>query len=113
MLFTNNILKPIFNNIKKHSNRNAFFISEKYYSYKDLGLKINKIRLYLNLKDNNVFFGLVTNDDIETYASILALWSEGKAFVPINPKNPKERNEKIIDKIGLKNIFDTSSESLY
>ena len=113
MLFTNNILKPIFNNIKKHSSRNAFFISEKYYSYKDLGLKINKIRLHLNLIDNNVFFGLVTNDDIETYATILALWSEGRAFVPINPKNPKERNKNIIDKIGLKNIFDTSTESSY
>ena len=43
MLFANNILKPIFNNIKKYPERNAFFISEKYYSYRDLGIEINKL----------------------------------------------------------------------
>ena len=114
MLFANNILKPIFNNIKKYPERNAFFISEKYYSYRDLGIEINKIRFYLNsLKIKSKFFGIVTNDDLQTYASIIALWSEGKAFVPINPKNPYKRNKKIINTINLDYIFDTNSESSY
>ena len=114
MLFANNILKPIFNNIKKYPERNAFFISEKYYSYRDLGIEINKIRFYLNsLKIKSKFFGIVTNDDLQTYASIIALWSEGKAFVPINPKNPYKRNKKIINTINLDYIFDTNPESLY
>ncbi len=114
MLFINNILKPIFNNIDNHPYRNAFFILEKYYTYKDLGVEINKIRLHLkSIKNKDKFFGLVTNDDLQTYATIIALWSEGKAFVPINPKNPHKRNIKIINQINLFHVFDTNSESLY
>ena len=47
MLFINNILKPILNNINNHPDRNAFYILEKYYSYRDLGVEINKIRFHL------------------------------------------------------------------
>ena len=49
MLFINNILKPILNNINNHSDRNAFYILEKYYTYRDLGVEINKIRFHLKL----------------------------------------------------------------
>ena len=114
MLFINNILNPIFNNINNHSDRNAFFILEKYYTYKDLGIEINKIRSHLNsIENKDKFFGLVTNDDLQTYAVVIALWSEGKAFVPINPKNPYKRNKKIINQINLIHVFDTNSNSLY
>src|SRR5690606_25945048 len=35
-------------------------------------------------------------DDIETYASIFALWAEGYAYVPLHPHQPADRSMEVI-----------------
>jgi len=40
-----------------------------------------------------------------TYASVLALWMTGKAFVPINPMFPFSRNRKILEQTDMKLIL--------
>ena len=73
-----------------HSTRDAFKIGDQYYTYHDLAKSISSIRRAIkeNIPEEEKLIGLVTNDDLETYASIIALWFEGKAYVPINTQFP-------------------------
>jgi D-alanine--poly(phosphoribitol) ligase subunit 1 len=44
---------------------------------------------------------------LDTYASIFAIWSTGKTYVPLNPGTSAERNKSIIDQIGIKTILNS------
>jgi amino acid adenylation domain-containing protein len=100
---------------EKNQNLNAFCIAEKFYSYAELTQLISNIRAAITnkVKDSEKLIGLVANDDLETYASIFALWLEGKAYVPVNPLYPKERNLKILELTASKYIIDSSENSIY
>ena len=103
------------NQITQYAARDAFFINDTVYSYLDFAVTVSKIRqaIILHTDDAQKNIGLVANDDIETYAAIIALWLEGKAYVPLAPETPKERNENIIDKASVQVIIDSSEESLF
>ena len=105
------LFKNIQNAIQSHSSRNAFFINGISYRYIDLAKSISAIRLAIEqcTADNEKIIGVVTNDDLETYASIFALWLTGKAYVPINPDNPLDRNENIIRQAGILTMIDSSA----
>ena len=81
-----------------HQSAHALCINDLFYTYGELGDCIGRLRKYIRqyIPKNNDKIGLVTHDDLETYASILALWFEGKAYVPVNPLYPKNRNEEIL-----------------
>lgn len=64
------------------------------------------IRETIPASDKNV--ALIANDDIQTYASILALWFEGKAYVPITTITPPDRCKSIIEQSGINFILDSS-----
>jgi D-alanine--poly(phosphoribitol) ligase subunit 1 len=102
--------KKLADSIEKHQTRSAFCINENFYTYKDLAKCISGIRQYISLhipnSEKNI--GLIANDDLETYASIIALWFEGRAYVPINPDIPGERNKFIINESGVRTILDSS-----
>jgi D-alanine--poly(phosphoribitol) ligase subunit 1 len=113
-LFATEIIFPLLNSIKKFSSRNAFLFGDNYYSYKELGECISRIRISIrnqNINDKNI--GLVINDDLATYSSIFALWLEGKAYVPLHPGWPIERTKEIIDQVGMALILDSSTVSRY
>ena len=78
--------KSIENNLNKH----AFCIQNKFYTYNDLAKRISIIRKALreNTCESDKNIGLVANDDIDTYASIIAIWFEGKAYVPFGAETP-------------------------
>lgn len=112
--FYNQVLEPVFKNINSFAERNAFFINEKYYTYKVFGQKIATIRNLLQSKNySNNKVGLVINDDIETYASIFALWLEGNCYVPLHPKWPIGRCNDILEQVGIDLILDSTSESRF
>jgi D-alanine--poly(phosphoribitol) ligase subunit 1 len=101
--------------ILKHSPRNAFLINTDYYTYADLARSISEIRKAVcsATPENEKNIGLVANDDLETYAAIIALWLEGKAYVPLSPENPKDRNESIIAQAFINTIIDSSATPLF
>ena len=103
------------NAIHKHKKRNAFLINGIFYPYSDFAETISKIRtsIQLNSSETEKNIGLVVNDDLETYAAIIALWFEGKAYVPISPENPRHRNENIIHQAFLRTIIDSSEKPLF
>lgn len=114
-MFTNLILKPIENNITQYAERSAFCISNEFYTYRDLAEYVSKIRLAVkNQQFTHKEVGLVVNDDIETYASIWALWLEGLCYVPLHPGWPIERCMDIVDQVNIDLILDSDDgESRY
>ena len=106
-MFHDQIIDPLLNSIQEFAERNAFCINEKFFTYKDFREVISKIKIQIAENEDDVM-GLVVNDDIETYASIFAIWSEGKAYTPLNPDVPAERNQSIIDQLNIKTLLDSS-----
>ena len=112
--FQNQVIDPLLQAINRFSNRNAFYINDIFYTYRQLGESISKIRLALKKLDkDNTYLGLVANDDIETYASIFALWLEGKAYIPLHSNHPPERCEEIIQQMGIHTVLDSGKISRF
>ncbi|MCU4166224.1 AMP-binding protein [Carboxylicivirga caseinilyticus] len=106
------VLEPILHAIAFFPTKNAFFIDEQYYTYQDFAQCISKIREYLKKRnDISSNVGLIANDDLETYASIIAIWLEGLAYVPIHPGHPKERGMDIVKQANIELVLDSSSTS--
>lgn len=113
-MFEEEILQPVMANLERFSERNAFCIENEFYTYSDFSNTIKKIRGLLQsreIKSKNI--GLVTNNDIETYASIFALWLEGYSYVPLHVNQPIDRCYNIINQVGIDTILDSSEQSRY
>lgn len=114
MIFKNIILDPILNSIEQYPTRNAFCIDGEHYTYAQLGQCISKVGNALQRSSyKNTKVGLVINDDLETYASIIALWLEGNCYVPLHPNWPLERCLDICEQVELDLVLDSSEETRY
>jgi len=105
------LLFEISANASQHCNRNAFFINQQAHTYSAFAQTISNIRKEIAKPtySNQQHIGLIANDDLETYASIIALWLEGKAYVPLSPDAPEDRNLNIIRQASLQTILDSSN----
>lgn len=107
-------LKNLLNNFKKFPRRNAFFIKDRFYTYATFENCISVI--YKQIKDavdpGEQYVGIVTYDDLETYASVYALWFMGKTYVPLNPENPPARNQEIIRQVGIRTLLTSDSATV-
>ncbi|MBW1296536.1 AMP-binding protein [Aquimarina litoralis] len=108
-------VKRLQESIEKHADHNVLCINSVFYNYQNFAQEISNIRAAVvdTIDDSEKLIGLVTNDDIQTYASILALWLEGKAYVPVNPEVPFERNAKVFEQTGTQYVIDSSEKSVY
>ena len=114
MFFSVYILNQLSYVSKTFKHRNAFYINENFYTYNEFFECISKIRIKLkshNPKNKNI--GLIVNDDIETYASIWAIWLEGMAYIPIHPLQPIERSHEIIQQADIDCIIDSDADSSF
>jgi len=104
------LLFEISANASQYSDRNAFLINQQAYTYAAFAQVISNIRTEIAKPAyaQQQHIGLVANDDLETYASIIALWLEGKAYVPLSPEAPEDRNLNIIRQASLQTILDSS-----
>ncbi len=101
------ILSPFIEVIRQYCDRPAFYIDGTYYTYRQFAERISAIRSVIRAAEKNEqIWGLALHDDLNTYASIFALWMEGKAYVPLHPSWPAERIEAIIQQVGCSNILD-------
>jgi len=101
------LLDNLLQNFKKFPDKNAFFIGGKYYTYSRFEREIVKIQhsVIKNISQDEKYVGLLTHDDIQTYASIFALWFSGKAFIPLNPMNPCSRNLDIVSQTEINSLI--------
>ena len=113
-LFYRNVLDCVVNAINSLPYRHAFCIDEVHYTYSQFGQYISKIRSNLTKTDyRNTKVGLVINDDLVTYASIIALWLEGDCYVPLHPNWPLERCLDICEQVELDLVLDSSEMTRY
>jgi amino acid adenylation domain-containing protein len=108
-------VKKLQESIEKHNDHNVLCINNTFYTYRDFAIEISKIRSAIinTIESTEKLIGIVTNDDIQTYASIIALWLEGKAYIPVNPEMPIERNIKVFELTETKYVIDSSETSIY
>jgi len=97
--------------IKRNQSRPAFCFDGIFFTYKDLAVTISEVRQHISLHvpKTEKIIGLIANDDLKTYASIIALWFEGRAYMPLTPGSPEERNNFMIKEAGIKTILDSSA----
>ena len=111
--FNSIVLSPFINQLTHQPEKTAFCIDDVHYSYQDLALEITTIRKALqNTPKISDPIGLIANDDLTTYASIWAIWLEGHSYVPLHPKQPKERNREIIDQAKSSILLNSNAEIL-
>lgn len=111
-LFVNAILAPVVSHLGDESA--AFFIAGESHSYKELASRISSLRASIALSNDDArIFGLAIHDDLDTYAAIFALWMEGRAYVPLHPGQPLDRNRNIIGQVGLRTVIDSQPTSPY
>ena len=108
--FEKNILIPLLHSINSGADNQAFFISGKAYTYRQLAERVSAIRQFVQ-DSNATIFALAVNDNLDTYASILALWLEGRAYVPLHPLQPVSRNMEIIQQTQTTCLLHTSPSS--
>lgn len=114
MQFRTTILSQVVQSLHSKVIRNAFFINGRYYNYGQFAQRISAIREEIcELQSNEQVFALAIHDDLDTYASIFALWMEGKAYVPLHPNQPLERNLNIIEQVDLSNVLDSAGTSIF
>lgn len=110
--FTQFVLYPILNSFQNFPQRHAFCIDHQFFTYHNLAENVSGIRNLL--KDiSSSYIGLVSNDDIETYAAIIALWLEGKSYIPLHPEWPLDRCENIVRQVEITTILDSSEKTRY
>ena len=96
--FLQDILVPLLKSFEKGADHNAFFIGGAAFTYRDLSCRISAIRHTLRSLEcqPGSRVALAVDDNLDTYASILALWMEGCAYVPLHPLQPVTRNLDIV-----------------
>ena len=101
-----NFLNKIISALKAYPERQAFCIQDKFYTYTDLFSIVAAIQSKIIencAQEQNI--GIVINDDIETYASILAIFFLGRTYIPIHPSYPAERAGQIMEQAGIKYLL--------
>ena len=83
----NSFIENLHRSFSKNSNNICLSIENENYYYKDVLSISEQIRHQLqNSQSQNI--GIYLTDDVFMYAAILAIWLEGKTYVPIHPDFP-------------------------
>lgn len=105
--------QKLFDSLNKYSKNAAFCIKGEYFTYEDLSKSISLVQnSFSRWAIKNSTIGLVTNDDIFTYSTILACWLSGISYVPISPKNPIDRNASVLKSAGSLFVFSSENSDI-
>jgi len=86
----------------EHASATAFFIRDRAYSYGELLARVALIRERLETElPASANVGIVTFDDIDTYAGIVATWFAGKTMVPVSSSHPADRTLSVLDQADI------------
>lgn len=108
----NRPLEEILRNILVARDQPAFCVAGTHYTYAEFGACVANIQHQIQSKglEGNCNIGILTYDDLQTYASVFAILFSGHAFVPINPLHPKTRNESIIEQAEISVLLSSKLE---
>lgn len=107
------ILNQVVTAIVSHPERPAITIGDQRVNYQEFGRSVSAIRKVVKqYATAGQPVGVVLQDDFRTYATLIALWLDGKAYVPINPQLPAERNSSIIQQSEISLLLNSSDSAL-
>jgi amino acid adenylation domain-containing protein len=93
----------------------ACCINDVNHSYRQFSSNVAGIQNRMQ-RTGGEHIGILTQNHPSTYATIIAAWLTGKAYVPINATYPESRIESILADSGITDIFysatDTGTENL-
>lgn len=103
-------LNEIYKSLQSRADNQAICTEDGVTSYSQLQKRVNGIRLFIreNIEDNQKGVGLITYSHPDTYATILALWLEGKYYVPLLPTAPTNRNNAVIEDSAVRVVMSPS-----
>jgi len=103
------LLHQISQSFQKYATLDAFCINNVHYTYENLAKAVSKIRKAVESETatGQKLVGLIAfeSHDFYTYAAIYGTLFGGAGYVPINPKNPLERNNSVVQQAELKTIL--------
>lgn len=100
------MLKGFLDSVHKFPNQVAIISDERTCSYKELhALAWNIAGAISKYNIQNSLIGIYTDNNIYTYASILAVLMSGNGFVPLNSKFPDERLKNIMAQSEMKLVI--------
>lgn len=108
----NRPLESILHNILTQRDKAAFCIADRHYTYAEFGACVATIQQQIQSKglEGNCNIGILTYDDLPTYASVFAILFSGHTFVPINPLHPTGRNESILEQAEISILLSSRME---
>ncbi len=98
--------QQIFKNFNKLTEKAAFFMGDRYYSYQETRNRIFDIAQTITaLQPGSNNIGIVTGDDFDTYCALLAALYLQRPYIPVNRKNPVRRIADILTEAGVDLVF--------
>lgn len=97
------MIRELMASFEDNAGRNAFCIDDVFYTYGQLAGLVRRIRVKMAKDGGSVTgrVGIVATNTIETYASIVACWFSGYAYVPLHPKHPEDRTRTIMEEARI------------
>lgn len=86
---------------QKYADHCALVIEDTPYTYQELYTRVWAICSELRYIDSAVV-GVMAENNIETYASLLALLFSGRTYVVLHPSYPTGRNAQIVSRSGMR-----------
>lgn len=99
------VLLRLIDDLHRHGPRNAFYIGGVFHTYAQLSEAVDQVRAHIRQAPPEPIIGLMAHDDLLTYAAILALWAEGRAYLPLSPGSPTARNEEVLAQAGVRTVL--------
>lgn len=105
---TNRLIHQLFASFQEHASRDCIRIGESIARYEEILALASTIRQAL-AQESSQNIGLYLTDDVYMYAAILAIWLEGKTYVPLHPDFPANKNLSIIEQAEIEAILSSSA----
>jgi amino acid adenylation domain-containing protein len=85
---------------------NAICINDQFFTYRDLKIKTASIVQQIKVSGvEKQSIGVYLEDNLETYAAILAIWVTGNKYIPLHPTYPASRIDNIVEVANIKMIL--------
>ena len=105
---SNDLIGDIVKAFGKYADRPAFVIEDTACTYGELATCVQKISSLFKDREDKII-GIVAENRLETYASILSALICGKAYVILHPSYPKHRNDRIAGLAGIRLVLHTKN----
>lgn len=107
------VIQELSRSLLSNDTNAAFNFSGNQYTYGNFSQAISNVRALIrsNCGPEEKHIGILAEDDLLTYASIVAVWFEGKAYVPILGDTPRDRIKSTVDQAELKTILSSKGTS--